>query len=670
MSDVTTVNVLDPRLEPPPEAVYPIMQGPLQKQEYKLPASGLSDSMLTFNNMTIPMDGRIFLDTFEIEYVLEVKMGINGDGSGSYPIPADGFWTFESFPLAKVTDQCRININGVACISRPAYTIPFLERYWDQEKLLRCYADHCPCLKPNSYKDTCSRYSFYSRGRLLDYALNNTTGSTDKPITEVSAFRSIISPYFGRQSVNPRNYAVKFTPALANGTAATLTFLIREPIFCSPFSSRLDKNYGSPLYNISSIDFTFTLNDLRNMFSISEALPLNIFSVTIKSAQLCYDVLSVPNGSTLPDTIQRPFIQRTQYITDATWQTPTAGILGTTPQTITSGVYTLGTVPTAIWLAIAPTQSTYQTYTTNSATGSFTQFRNKVFGNITHVNISLGNTTQILNTASVWDLYRTCKANGLQDDWFAFANTTGARFVDYYTRPSTDAPNWVPTYNGNRVGSVLRLIPGVDILIPDNMLVPSSNAKQMNFQAEVQFTMDTDVNDDVTPNIKLSLWIIFEYSGVLTLSPGHGDLDMMPVKDLTAAVEAAAALPVITPSEVIGDALPSSEAGTVSGTGWWDNFKRGFRSFWDKLKRSKLLSTAVNVATDYLPAQVKVLKGPLNNLASQIEGSGYMDVDEDDRVAYGSGAMGMGAMGAGTVGMGARGLGVQGGAIASLNDFI
>lgn len=665
MSDVTTVNVLDPRLEPPPEPVYPIMQGPLQKQEYKLPASGLSDSMLTFNNMTIPMDGRIFLDTFEIEYVLEVKMGINGDGSAAFPIPADGLWTFESFPLAKVTDQCRININGVACISRPAYTIPFLERYWDQEKLLRCYADHCPCLKPNSYKDTCSRYSLYSRGRLLDYAPNSLTGISATPLTEVAAYRTIISPYFGRQSTNPRNYAINFIPSINNGTAATLTFLIREPIFCSPFSSRLDKNYGSPLYNISSIDFTFTLNDLRNMFSISEALPLNTFSVTIKSAQLCYDVLTVPNGSTLPDTIYRPFIQRTQYITDATWQTPTARTLATTPQTITSGVYTLGTVPTAIWLAVAQPQSVYQTYkSTTHAVGTFTQNFNKVFANITHVNISLGNTTQILNTASVWDLYRTCKANGLQDDWFGFANTTGGRFIDFYTK-TQEATTWKADYGASRVGSVLRLIPGVDILIPDNMLVPSSNAKQMNFQAEVQFTMDTAAEDNSSPTIKFSLWVIFEYSGVLSLSPGHGNLDMMPVTDLSSAIESAAALPTITPSEVIGEELPSGEAGTISGTGWWDNFKRGFRSFWEKLKRSKLLSTAVGAATDYLPAQAKVLKGPLVKLTEQIEGSGYMDDDGDDRVAYGSGAMGMGAMGAG-----ARGLGVHGGAIASLNDFI
>lgn len=663
MSDVTTVNVLDPRLEPPPEPVYPIMQGPLQKQEYKLPASGLSDSMLTFNNMTIPMDGRIFLDTFEIEYVLEVKMAMTGDGKGKFPVPADGLWTFESFPLAKVTDQCRININGVACISRPAYTIPFLERYWDQEKLLRCYADHCPCLKPNSYNDMCSPYSLYSRGRLLDTAPNCVSGTQ----TDLTGARTIISPYFGRQATNPRNYATNFTPAVNNGTAATLTFLIREPIFCSPFSSRLDKNYGSPLYNISSIDFTFTLNDLRNMFSISKALPLSVFSVTIKSAQLCYDVLTVPNGSTLPDTIYRPFIQRTQYITDATWQTPAAGTLATTPQTITSGVYTLGTVPTAIWLAVAPTQSTYQTYRSNSTDGTFTQYRNKVFGNITHVNISLGNTTQILNTASIWDLYRTCKANGLQDDWFGFANTTtGKRFPDYYYKTSTDVVSgWLEIFNGDRVGSVLRLIPGVDILIPDNMLVPSSNAKQMNFQAEIQFVMDTDLNAGVTPDFKLSLWVIFEYSGVLSLSPGHGNLDMMPVTDLSSAIESAAALPTITPSEVIGEELPSGEAGTISGTGWWDNFKRGFRSFWEKLKRSKLLSTAVGAATDYLPAQAKVLKGPLVKLTEQIEGSGYMDDDGDDRVAYGSGAMGMGAMGAG-----ARGLGVHGGAIASLNDFI
>lgn len=658
MSDVLTVNVIDPRLEPPPQAVYPLMQGPLQKQEYKLPASGLSDSMLTFNNMTIPMDGRIFLDTFEIEYTLEVKMGVNGDGKGTYPIPADGLWTFESFPLAKVTDQCRININGVACISRPAYTIPFLERYWNQEKLLNCYADHCPCLKPNSYNDMCSPYSLYSRGRLLDTAPNSVSGTQ----TDLTGARTIISPYFARQSINPRNYATNFTPGNNNGTATTLTFLIREPIFCSPFSSRLDKNYGSPLYNISSIDFTFTLNDLRNMFSISKALPLNIFSVTIKSAQLCYDVLTVPNGTTLPDSIQRPFIQRTQYITDATWQTPTANILATTPQTITSGVYTLGTVPTAIWLAVAPTQSTYQTYTSNSTDGTFTQYRNKVFGNITHVNLSLGNTTQILNTASIWDIYRTCKANGLQDDWFGFANTTTGRFVDYYYKTNTDSGtgSWLNIWAGDRVGSVLRLIPGVDILIPDNMLVPSSNAKQMNFQAEVQFVMDTDVNSGTAPNIKLSLWVIFEYSGVLTLSPGHGDLDMMPVKDMVSAIETAATLPTFSPSEVIGEELPSGEPGTISGTGWWDNFKRGFRSFWDKIKRSKIISTTTDVLTDMLPTKFKILKAPINRLAESVEGNGYMDVDEDDRVAYGSGARGLGAMG----------MGVQGGAVASLNDFI
>ena len=658
MSDVLTVNVIDPRLEPPPQAVYPLMQGPLQKQEYKLPASGLSDSMLTFNNMTIPMDGRIFLDTFEIEYTLEVKMGVNGDGKGAYPIPADGLWTFESFPLAKVTDQCRININGVACISRPAYTIPFLERYWNQEKLLNCYADHCPCLKPNSYNDMCSPYSLYSRGRLLDTAPNSVSGTQ----TDLTGARTIISPYFARQSINPRNYATNFTPANNNGTATTLTFLIREPIFCSPFSSRLDKNYGSPLYNISSIDFTFTLNDLRNMFSISKALPLNIFSVTIKSAQLCYDVLTVPNGTTLPDSIQRPFIQRTQYITDATWQTPTANILATTPQTITSGVYTLGTVPTAIWLAVAPTQSSYQTYTSNSTDGTFTQYRNKVFGNITHVNLSLGNTTQILNTASIWDIYRTCKANGLQDDWFGFANTTTGRFVDYYYKTNTDSGtgSWLNIWAGDRVGSVLRLIPGVDILIPDNMLVPSSNAKQMNFQAEVQFVMDTDVNSGTAPNIKLSLWVIFEYSGVLTLSPGHGDLDMMPVKDMVSAIETAATLPTFSPSEVIGEELPSGEPGTISGTGWCDNFKRGFRSFWDKIKRSKIISATTDVLTDMLPAKFKILKTPINRLAESVEGNGYMDVDEDDRVAYGSGARGLGAMG----------MGVQGGAVASLNDFI
>ena len=64
---VKTVQYLDPRIEPQPDPVYDYVIGPTQNQYYRIPASGFSQSSITFNNLTTLGIDRAYLDTFELE---------------------------------------------------------------------------------------------------------------------------------------------------------------------------------------------------------------------------------------------------------------------------------------------------------------------------------------------------------------------------------------------------------------------------------------------------------------------------------------------------------------------------------------------------------------------------------------------------------------------------
>lgn len=627
---VRTVNVVDPRLEPPPEPVFTINLGPGQWQTYDIPASGLSDTLVTFNNLTMLGPNRIYSDKFEIRYKLQITMNgpASADTGGAIPIPSYGSWCFDSFPLNKVTDQLRVNINGGASYSRPAYTVPFLERYWDQEKLLKCYADTCPVLKPQSMVDYGNSLDTFARSRL-----SSAPNSTDQVFLQ--------NPYRYKQCIAPERFcnSIQYTTTGTANGAATIVATIREPLLVSPFNGHLLHNYGSPLYNITSLDFTFTLNDLRNMIMVHPKLKLSNYSVHILEASICYEVFSLQPGVQVPSVINRNFIQRTTFVTD--YKGPTdVDTLATTPQEIISGVYTLGTIPTAIWVFVAPNLGSYGTFNSDS-TDVVSHFYNKLFGCIKHISITLGNTTQILNTTSSYDRYRICKANGLQDDFYSFHNES--RIANYISLAGSTV---TPHYFGGLAGSVLRLVPGVDLLTPD-VLIPGANANQMICQVAVSFTYDFGHLENTTfKSTPLALWLMFEYSGVITLSPGHCVIDTMPIKNVAAAQQAASTMETVIPSEVTGETAPTGDPGQISGTGWLDNLKNGLRQFWNKLKKSKVLSVAADIGTDYLPAQFKPLKAPIKNLVGQIEGDGYdlnniMSDGGDDNMSGGA-VMGLG----------------------------
>lgn len=307
----------------------------------------------------------------------------------------------------------------------------------------------------------------------------------------------------------------------------------REPVFASPFSSRIDSSFGRPLYNITSIDLAFNMQNLGNMIRVGHLRGehyVQNYTVNLQSVQLCYQVETVPPGFPVPKETIVPYRRMVPYITDFPGNKELSE--GGQTVTMTSGVYTLNEIPTAIWIFAAPTKNIYQTNPSDSpldpaevATFDDTDMRkhgcwasNKLFGFIKHVSLSMANTTQILNTADLPDLYRIAKSNGCQD---SFRQWGISDMVD--SRLTKDSAPGETTYIGP--GSVLRLIPGQDIVLPEQELIPGANANNMVFQCEATF--------DIPPHAKnlgtYALWLLFEYVGMATISVGKCNITMNPL---------------------------------------------------------------------------------------------------------------------------------------------
>ena len=658
-ASVKTVQYMDPRIEPQPDPVYDYVIGPTQNQYYKIPASGLSDSSITFNNLTTLGVDRAYLDTFELEITAEITFNVkkylvnnhviskgdiaNDDG---FLVPRPSDWTFDSFPFNKCCEEARVNINGGAFFSQPMSYIRAKERYMNQYELSKCYENICPCHKPLGQYESgrCGvdsvdgRVTATAAQNRLKYGATNVGANPAVNDVDVSGYEERGFPSrlaYSRGTVNQsdqgleggfnnsilrsgavltqgdgagavaygyENYKVIHNADNSFSTQVTVTW--REPVFCSPFSSRYDGTYGRPLYNITSMDLSFTLQNLGNMIRISQIYSttygfVDSYNITIRKCQLCYQVMTIPPILNKPLTTLVPYRRFVPYVTDYNTyagrsnqdRNAQAMISGASPTTIeiTSGVYTLNEVPTAIWVFCGPNKEMLQTNPASNNPGNWVGpgaqgntglndqtspnmldpaysgnwDSNKQFAFLEHLDISLANTTQILNTAEQYDLYRIAKANGCEDSFYSWGVWDGVLQSAFDYKPANAAPDGIKYGKVQRMynncGSVIRLKPGVDLIVPDQPLIPGANANNMVLQVRGKFTVPPHC-DGVN---KYALWLLFEYVGVAAISPGQCEITMNPL----GSGEVMAVSPVMS-------ATSDATEGNLEGSGFWDGVKK------------------------------------------------------------------------------------------------
>ena len=639
---VKTVQYIDPRIEPQPDPVYDHVIGPTQNQYYKIAASGLSNSNITFNNLTTLGVDRAYLDTFEIElqatFTFKLKELEDATGAPDVTNISDSnaaaalqpnSFVFQSWPFNTCCEQAHVNINGGAFFSQPLSYIRAKERYMNQRTLSDCYENVCPCHRPYcQYESTNEFWGTGVGGNFQDQVMTqdgmvtkfSLTGSRNP--SRYGIAKLSMMPSEGGLSGGSNNDFIHLGDLKHVGTtdwyenlyynAANHEIIMkvqwREPLFVSPFSSKYDATYGRPLYNITSMDISFTLMNLGNMIRMVRTAPpyleasatspvpfVESYSVNIDHAALCYQVMTIPNVLNKPLTTLVPYRRFVPYITDYNQSLSSQSVTreidpnGQQNVTFVSGVYTFNEIPTAIWLFVAPSKERYQnndadygvTLSTRAANmisavgATKTAYRknplalpswdsNKLFAFIRKVDLSLANTTQILATAEVHDLYRIAKANGCQDSFTSWArehpfNSYGCAKDKVVTTTASVSPTSTYVTSAPGAGSVLRLKPGVDLVIPDQALIPGANGNNMVFQARV--TCDIPKHSYAQNNY--SLWLLFEYVGVAAISPGQCEITMNPL----GSGEIMAASPIVS-------ATSEGTEGTLEGSGFWDGVKK------------------------------------------------------------------------------------------------
>ena len=575
------LEVADPRVIDEQGVVLNDYVGPLNWEHYKIPASGLSNTQITFANFVTLGTNRLYESNFQIEYTVEIKLPYNVSD-----FELDHALKWNPFPLSWVTDQLRVNINGSACMSRPQESLLQRMMYWDQKVLDENFS-YCPHDKPTLIAEPRSHY--------LPYLFQPASGSTeahDYAMGYWDDFRVFNETY---NKGAGRSYG-KVLPCLShqyNPTTSTLTVTFREPILCPPFNQRLDHIYTRPLFNITSIDIVYQLNDIRKMilpmFDIlyRPALPTDpdpnadyttVFTdsgikpstieANITSAQICFNVASLRPTYTVPPMMTLPYYDNVSYVT----QGPAIAADQEFAE-FTSGVYTLAQVPQAIYVFVSENQL-YRSSATQDLNPSLCPIKN--------INITLGNNTQILTTTDELERYRMQLANGLTGcGWDQFSRN----MILPPRQPSNlgnSTREWY-TKGGHCSRCIYKFRPGYDLLIPDQHLTAGTDAGQLVFQ--VRLTADVSaVPSAGTPY--LSLWCMFEYCGVLTIEPVHANIDMVPIK---APVPLAVVPDVVDPAAVV-PSNPLAVVGTSNsnekselGGGFFGNIMSKVLGFVNKL---------------------------------------------------------------------------------------
>lgn len=365
----------------------------------------------------------------------------------------------------------------------------------------------------------------------------------------------------------------------------TLKARIREPVIAEPLDFTSSADFGRSMWNISSVELRYTISDyLRNMLAfdnyklmqssewywayevaknytvndtVNYTSVLSDDKISIKFAEpprLIYNIATpfVPPNcpficahkqfqrfeSHLSADMDGANIERTDYI----------NINGNTSAkkiTATSDAYPLQFHPNAIYLWVGERNvDRYKAPNRYTHVGSYAK--------ITGVRITYGNTSNILAQFDDHELFQMSLRNGLQDrsflDWNAtpksicvptnyyktdsvlgISGTSPLVTVDsngnlkYDTLMETNLPAW-NRYAG--IGSVIKLIPGIDVLTGDttNPLVAGMHAYSSTIKIEADF-----IPLNVQENINYSLYVMFEYDGVCTINANTCDLGMIAI---------------------------------------------------------------------------------------------------------------------------------------------
>lgn len=379
---------------------------------------------------------------------------------------------------------------------------------------------------------------------------------------------------------------------------------MREPVMVEPLDYYSSKGGSKTMNNVTNLDLEYNFNNLRNMiqfncgalYAMSSKKSLNkahkdieegatdwwnayiekyldsILEVKIEEAELVFDV-ATPDVPT-----KTPFV--TDYVEYNRYETISSEVPDVskcrTDKSLTfeikSDIYPLAYMPNSIYLWVAP----------NSATRYGSGMRctlSDTYAQITGVEIDYGNLSKLCHHYNEKDLFLMALRNGLEDR--TYVDWTRTNKVFYHPLPKyADKTNsaYLSQISVNEffgVGSVLRMIPGIDICSGgEQTLIGGMRVTNETIRFTVKYR---PLN--MTQDLKYSLYVAFEYNGICTITPGFCDLAMIHIDSYNQLANA--------------EKAPRYKISRIYGKGLWDKTKDFFRKTNQFMKKHHIPSTVL-----------------------------------------------------------------------------
>ena len=365
--------------------------------------------------------------------------------------------------------------------------------------------------------------------------------------------------------------------------------------------------------NVTSIDLEYNFNNLRNMtlfnrgvlYDLSKGFPLeaqykgfkdkeknwlngliennleSIMTVEITDAWLEIDV------ATPHEVTNAPFV--TDYVEYVRHETTKGEIVKAKDirnnknqlYRIESDIYSLTYMPNAIYVWVAPNDATM--YGSNMRC-----LLNNSYAQITKIEIDYGNLTNLCQTYEEKDFFLMSLRNGLEDRVYAdWTRTPKCFYHPIPNYPDKVDPEILEKIFKNEyfgVGSVVRLIPGIDICSGgETTLIGGMRMANQMFRVKVNYR-PLNMADD----IQYSLFVAFENNGVCTITPNFCDIALIHIDSYNQIANAAVA--------------PRYRISRIYGKGLWDKTKNFFRKANNFAKQTRSLSKTLG-AIPYGPTQ-------------------------------------------------------------------
>lgn len=574
----STITVQDDRIQAITDKIqYAVVKGASSNNPIQNAATSVSTSSIVFNqpipSETTLVDRRIMIKT---QFLFKLQKGSN-TSKILYPQS----WNFAPFPLHQLCQTLSLTLNNTSVSTQIRDILPAMLRCMDTEDLYE-YNSMCPTSfdRYAKYADEAYGYLDTDATTMSNADILHLASGAVNSYSNFQGFKGLRDEFIPRGAFAIDGYfsdsagTTSITQSAADALDAANAFYVKlttfEPVLVSPLVWGKNKGQAG-MYGLQNIILQYTLTN-----DASRAIRgINNFATTtlqsILSSEIHLNFLT-PQPSTLLNARNvLPHYQIDRLISSYPNSVPTAYDANANGAPVSSQTFTLSVIPDYIIVYIRPPTSKLPSY------------KPDCFASISSLNIQFANTSGILSTAQVNNLYQISHENGYNGSFLEWANKA------WGASSSQGHQSYLPTS-----GSVVILRFGKDINLPEfaapgclgnwslKIDVVAKQTHLGQFVEETWATSDNTARTNTATSLGMELNILAVSSGCMVLERGQSSVH----------------LGLLTRQ----DALDASNAETVGfqgsqklvGKGFFD----GLGSVFGKVKdfASNALGTVKNIA--------------------------------------------------------------------------